>query len=47
MGEGFEGDVVGGGVVVGIVEKRQRLSNFFLQFFHDAGGFAEMIHCSC
>lgn len=52
MREGFEGDVVGaacGGVVVVVVEveKRQRLSNFFLQFFHDAGGFAEMIHCSC
>lgn len=54
MGEGFEGDVVVvvvgaacGGVRVGVVEKRQRLSNFFLQFFHDAGGFAEMIHCSC
>lgn len=49
MGEGFEGDVVTaacGGVVVE-VEKRQRLSNFFLQFFHDAGGFAEVIHCSC
>lgn len=51
MGEGFEGDVVGAGAaacggVVGI-EKRQRLSNFFLQFFHDAGSFAEMIHCSC
>lgn len=51
MGEGFEGDVVGaacGGVGVGVVdvEKRQRLSNFFLKFFHDAGGFAEMIHCS-
>lgn len=51
MGEGFEGDVVGGvgacGGVVVEIEKRQRLSNFFLQFFHDAGGFAEMIHCSC
>lgn len=52
MGEGFEGDVVGGvgaaacGGVVEVVEKRQGLSNFFLQFFHDAGGFAEMIHCS-
>lgn len=52
MGEGFEGVVVGGvgaaacAAVVG-VEKRQRLSNFFLQFFHDAGGFAEMIHGSC
>lgn len=53
MGEGFEGDVVvgvggacGGGVVVEI-EKRQRLSNFSLKFFHDAGSFAEMIHCSC
>lgn len=52
MGEGFEGDVVVvvgacGGVGVGVVEKRQRLSNFLLKFFHDAGGFAEMIHCSC
>lgn len=53
MGEGFEGDVVvvvvvrACAAVVGVVEKRQRLSNFFLQFFHDAGGFAEMIHCSC
>lgn len=53
MGEGFEGDVVVvgvgacGGVVVVEVEKRQRLSNFFLQFFHDAGSFAEMIHGSC
>lgn len=54
MGEGFEGDVVvgggacgGGGVVVVGIEKRQSLSNFFLKFFHDAGGFAEMIHCSC
>lgn len=51
MGEGFEGDVVVGvgaacGGVVD-VEKRQRLSNFLLKFFHDAGGFAEMIHCSC
>lgn len=51
MGEGFEGDVVGGaaacGGVVVEIEKRQRLSNFFLQLFHDAGGFAEVIHCSC
>lgn len=55
MGEGFEGDVVVGGgacggvlgVGVGVVEKRQCLSNFFLQFFHDAGSFAEVIHCSC
>lgn len=50
MGEGFEGDVVGvGGAACGVVvdvEKRQRLSNFFLQFFHDAGSFAEIIHCS-
>lgn len=50
MGEGFEGDVVTaacGGVGVVEIEKRQRLSNFFLQFFHDAGGFAEVIHGSC
>lgn len=53
MGEGFEGDVVVVGVgaacgVVGVeIEKRQSLSNFFLQFFHDAGGFAEVIHGSC
>lgn len=52
MGEGFEGDVVGvggacGGVGVVEIEKRQRLSNFSLKFFHDAGGFAEVIHCGC